>query len=365
VRSIDVALGERSYQVHVGHGVLGELGARCGALGLGHQVAVIADETVAQHYMAPVVASLSDAGFAAHPVRFADGDASKTLATADDVLGQLMRAELDRTAWVLALGGGVVGDLAGFVAATFLRGISFVQVPTSVVAQVDASVGGKTAVNHRLGKNMVGAFHQPRMVLIDTDMLQTLPPREIIGGLGEIIKHAVIRDSELFTFLEEHLEPVVSLEASPDDLDWLIAANVRIKAAVVAEDERETGVRAILNYGHTVGHAIEAASDYTMYRHGECVILGMVAAGEIAAQRGLWSVSQRDRQDALLSRLAIPRGLDQLDTDLILARTRADKKRVGGQLRFVLPRHLGAVDLVDDVRDDEVLAAIRYVQQRY
>jgi len=325
-------------------------------------MAVISDEAVAGYYLEPVVASLKKAGFAPVEIVFSGGDPAKNLTTVEQVCGQLIEAEFDRNTWILALGGGVVGDLAGFVAATFLRGISFVQVPTTIVAQVDASVGGKTAVNHRLGKNLIGAFHQPRLVLIDTGVLRTLPHRELVAGLGEVVKHAVIRDSELFAFLEDNLEKVMALDLETEKIEWLIARNVQIKARIVEADERERGLRGILNYGHTVGHAIEAATRYKRYRHGEAIILGMIAAGEIAVRQGLWSAEERRRQDRLLARLGIPAGLQKIPTERILERTRTDKKRVGDQLRFALGRRIGLVEIVDGIPEEIVREAIEYVQ---
>ncbi|MSR81454.1 MAG: 3-dehydroquinate synthase [Candidatus Latescibacteria bacterium] len=364
MQTIALALEPHPYAIHVGHGVLSRLGELCRAAGLGRQVALITDHTVAGLHLAPAAASLREAGFEVTEVRFAGTDAAKNLRTAEKIFGQLIQAGLDRTAWVLALGGGVVGDLAGFVAATFLRGIPFVQVPTTIVSQVDASIGGKTGVNHALGKNMIGAFHQPRLVCIDTALLHTLPRRELVAGMAEVVKHALIRDPELFAFLERHIEQVVGLELDPDELDWLIAGNARIKAEVVAADEKEGELRAILNYGHTIGHAIESASQYG-YLHGEAVILGMVGAGELAVQRGMWDPVERERQDLLLVRLGIPSGLSRLNTDLIVERTRADKKRLEGRHRFVLPRRIGQVEIVDGVSDAQVRAAVEYVQTRH
>jgi len=361
--TIDLTLeGGRAYAIHVGHGNLADLGAHCRALGLGKRVAAVADAAVLDGCLRPAAASLARAGFEVVEVRYDGGEAGKTLASLEAVHGELIAAELDRGAWILAVGGGVVGDLAGFAAATYQRGIDFVQVPTTIVAQVDASVGGKTAVNHRLGKNMIGAFHQPRLVLIDTDSLRTLPRPERVGGMGEVVKHAVIGDAGMFAFLEEHLEAVVDLEIDADQLDWLIARNVEIKAEVVAGDEREQGLRAILNYGHTIGHAVEAATDYSAYSHGEAVVLGMLAAGHIAAGRGLWPEAERRRQDALLGRLGVPGGLSRVSGAAIAERTRADKKRRGGHLRFVLPRRLGEVTLVDEVDEAAVRDAVAWLQ---
>ena len=366
MRTVELGLGDgRSYPIHVGHGILPELGDRCAELGLGRRVAAIADAAVTQTCLRPAVESLVAAGYEVEEIPYGGGETGKNLESAELVLGRLIEAELDRGAWIAAIGGGVVGDLGGFVAATYLRGVDFVQVPTTIVAQVDASVGGKTAVNHRLGKNLIGAFHQPRLVLIDTATLHSLPRRERSGGMGEVVKHAVIRDPELFGFLEEHLEGIVDLQIDPAELDWLMARNVEIKAEVVAADEREGGIRAILNYGHTIGHAIEAATEYRQYRHGEAVALGMIAAGHIAADRGMWSESDRQRQDSLLERLDLPTGLRAVSTDTIVERTRADKKRRDGHLRFILGERIGAVSIVDDVREDAVRAAVEHLRNRY
>ncbi len=363
MRSIQVGLEGRGYQVHVGHGILERLGVQCRDLDLGRQVAVVTDRTVAPHYLERVQASLQAAGYRTFPAVIFGGDPAKNLQTAEQVFARLIEAGMDRQDWVLALGGGVVGDLAGFVAATFLRGIAWVQVPTTVVAQVDASIGGKTAVNHALGKNLIGAFHQPRLVCIDTEVLRTLPRPERVAGLAEVVKHALIRDEELFAFLEARLEEVVELQLEPDLLDWLIGRNVEIKARVVEADEREGGLRAILNYGHTIGHALEAATGYTRYRHGEGVILGMIGAGQIARQRGFWSEDEQRRQDALLERLGIPGGAREVPAEQILERARADKKRAAGQFRFVLLRGVGQAEVLE-VEEAQVRAAIDYLQQR-
>jgi len=240
-----------------------------------------------------------------------------------------------------------------------------VQVPTTVVAQVDASLGGKTAVNHRLGKNTIGAFHQPRLVFTDTSSLRSLPLRERVAGTAEMVKHGIIRDEELFVFLEQHLESFIDMSIEPERLDWLIARNVTLKAGVVSCDERESGLRGILNYGHTIGHAIEAATDYRQYNHGEAVILGMAAAGEIACHLGLWPEHERHRQDALLERLGVPAGIGRVDAALIVERTRADKKRIDGKTRMVLCRHLGQAELVEDIDDATIRIGVNHIQGKY
>jgi len=332
---------------------------------LGRQVALVSDETVAAHYLQPAAESLRAAGFQVLEVVYAGGEEAKNLEGAEPVFARMIGAEFDRGAWIAALGGGVVGDMAGFVAATYLRGIPYVQVPTTIVAQVDSSIGGKTGVNHALGKNLIGAFHQPRLVLVDTDALRSLPGREVVAGMAEVVKHALIRDVELFAFLEDRLEEIVTMELDVETLDWLIARNVGIKAAVVSADEKEGGLRAILNYGHTIGHAIEAATDYGRYKHGEAVILGLIGAGEIARREGLWIEEERRRQDALLERLGVPGGLAEVGVERILERTKADKKRVNGRSRLVLGKRVGEVEIMEGVEDETVRSGIEYVQQRY
>ena len=355
----------RHYDVVVGHDILQSLGERCRNLGLGDRCALITDAALTDNLATVAAVSLRDAGFEVLTVPYAAGEGGKNLASVETLVGAMLEAGFDRGAWVVALGGGVVGDLGGFVAASFLRGVDVVQVPTTVLAQVDASIGGKTAVNHPLGKNLIGAFHPPRLVLTDTAALQSLPPAEVASGLAEIVKHGIIRDAELFGFLEERVEDVVDAKLTAHELVWLIARNARIKADVVSADEREGGLRAILNYGHTVGHAIEAATSYKRYRHGEAVLLGMIAAGELAARRGLWeSSADRERHDGLIERLGIPAGVGDVDAATITERTKADKKRVGGRHRFVLARRIGAVDIVDGIDDDQVRATIDALQAR-
>ena len=362
---IDLALTEATYPIFVGHDILGELGGHCRDLSLGRQMALITDESVAEHYLQPVAESLRSAGFQVLEVVYAGGEESKNLLEVEGIFAQMIKAEFDRGTWIAALGGGEVGDMAGFVAATYLRGVPYVQVPTTIVAQVDSSIGGKTGVNHALGKNLIGAFHQPHLVFIDTSALRSLPRRELVSGMAEVVKHALIRDEELFAFLEDRLEEVVAMELDPETLDWLIARNVGIKAEVVTADEKEGGVRAILNYGHTIGHAIESATEYGRYKHGEAVILGLIGAGEIARREELWPEQERRRQDALLERLGVPGGLASVATERILARTKTDKKRVNGKSRLILGRRIGEVEIVEGVGDETVRSGIEYVQQRY
>jgi len=314
---------------------------------------------VAAHHQAPVLASLAEAGLQAQAALVPPGEAAKTLAQAERLWNAMLRFGLDRGSVVVALGGGVVTDLAGFVAATYMRGIAWVAVPTSLLGQVDASVGGKTAVDHPECKNLIGAFHQPAAVLADVGALATLPEEELRTGLAEVVKHAMIRDAGLFGILESHTDALLMYD--PVRLEEVIARSVRIKAEVVMADERESGLRRILNYGHTIGHAIESASlaAGAAMTHGRAVALGMVAEARLAERRGLVDAKVAERQRRLLARFGLPVALADLpDPDRLLAILRHDKKAAAGRLRFVLPTAVGAVTEADDVTDDEVREAI-------
>ena len=363
MKTVRVELSEdRAYDVVVGDDLLTQSGSLCRALDLQDRCALIYDAALSETALPRVVESLQAAGFKPVPIAYDGGEAGKKLASVEAMIGSMIEAGLDRGTWVAALGGGVVGDMGGFIAASYLRGVQVVQMPTTFVSQVDASLGGKTGVNHALGKNLIGAFHQPRLVISDPGTLRHLPEAERIAGLAEVVKHAVIRDEELFDFLEDKIEAIVSMQIGDEDLDWLIARNASIKAAVVKADEREGGLRAILNYGHTIGHAIEAATDYRTYRHGEAVMLGMIGAGRIATQMATWAESDEARQQALLVRLGIPAGVQAVDAEEILERTRADKKWRDGKLRFILPRRIGDAYVADDIEQDAVRAGIAHIQ---
>jgi 3-dehydroquinate synthase len=363
METVRVELGERSYDIVIGNGVLPDLGSLYNERALGRAAAIVTNPTVAALYLEEAKKSLERAGVSVTVITVPDGEAYKTIETAGQIYGDLISAGLDRRSCIVTLGGGVVGDMAGFVAATYLRGIDFIQVPTTLEAQVDASVGGKTAVDHALGKNMIGAFHQPRLVLMDTETLKTLPEREVRAGMAEVIKHGLIRDVGLVAFLEEHLEAAATMRLSAEKLAWLVAQQCRIKSAVVSEDETEKGVREILNYGHTVGHALEVVTHYTRFKHGEAVVLGMLAAGRIAVEKGMWSVSEFERQNALLARLGIPGGAEDLPLEEILSGMGRDKKVRDGLIRFVLPESIGHVSARDDVTREEMGQGIRFMQR--
>jgi 3-dehydroquinate synthase len=340
MQTVNVNLGERSYPIHVGDGTLSTVGDLLRQAGVEGKVAVITNPTVAQLYLDPVHDSLSRAGFDVTPALIPDGEQHKDLNSASTLYDRLIGERFERKSCVLALGGGVVGDLAGFVAATFLRGVSYVQLPTTLLAQIDSSVGGKTAVNHRLGKNLIGAFYQPRLVLIDVAVLQSLPRRELIAGLAEIIKYGIIADPALFKILEEKIHKLIGLDQSL--LAQVIATSCAIKAKVVETDEREDDYRAVLNFGHTIGHALEAATGYRKYLHGEAVGIGMVQAATISVQEGFCDQRSAERIRKLIKRaelpLEIPREVSMQD---LIQGMEVDKKAAGGKIKFVMCSGIG------------------------
>lgn len=363
METIRVEFGDRSYDIRIEGGSLPGLGTFvAGCAGRPpRKVCVATTETVAGLYLDIAMKSLSEAGFEVSDIVVPDGEEYKTLDTFKGIVTRLIERRFERTSVLVPLGGGVIGDTAGFAAAALLRGLPFVQVPTTIVAQVDSSIGGKVAVNHPLGKNLVGHFYQPRGVFIDTRVLSTLEAREVVSGMAETAKHAIIRDAAFFAFLEEHVERIMSFEAPDDVMERFIAWNCRIKADVVSADEREGGVRAVLNYGHTVGHAVETVTGYTRFRHGEAVMLGMIAAGRIAVVKGILPPEDFDRQNRLLDRIGVRRDFDGITTaDLLDAMTR-DKKVTDGRIRFILPRTVGSVEIRDDVTQDEMEDGIRFM----
>jgi 3-dehydroquinate synthase len=357
-RTVRVELGPRSYDVRVASGLVDALGGAVASLGSVSSAVVISDTNVAPLYAERAVNSLTKENVPAHLLTFPAGEPHKTLQTygglLDGVLG--LQPPIDRDCVIVALGGGVVGDVAGFVAATALRGLRVVQCPTSLLAGVDSSVGGKTGVDHPTGKNLIGAFHQPSAVLVDATTLRSLPAAELGNGLAECVKHGVIRDPELLDFLESKADAILSV--GEEETVELIARNVAIKATVVAADEREAGVRAHLNFGHTVGHAIEVLVGYDRMPHGKAVALGMVAANRMAIRRGLLRAEDAQRIRALLERLGLPVQQGGLDAEKVREVMQHDKKTRGGRLRMVLPTGLGSVEVFDDVTTEEVRDAV-------
>ena len=360
--NVSLALGSKSYDVHVSNGSLESIGYLCSSVRLEGKAAVITDSNVGPLYAERVRRSLEDSGYTASVHVFTAGEAHKNLTTVEGIVNEMVQAGHDRTSFVVALGGGVVGDMAGFIASIYYRGIPFVQIPTSVMAQVDSSVGGKTAVDIAAGKNLIGAFHQPRLVLIDPTTLTTLSPRLVREGMAEMVKHAAIRKPAMLHTLRELADEIdlgftlATIERLPD----IIASNIAIKARIVEEDEKETlGIRAFLNLGHTIGHGIEAALPYGELLHGEAVSLGLRAALFLSRRHaGLSAGEERDVLEVLRALelpLTLPSGVDM---DRALALTASDKKFQNGSIRFVLLSQLGAPLLSKDITKQDLADAL-------
>jgi 3-dehydroquinate synthase len=349
---VPLAIPGRDCRVLAGPGLLAQTGTLCADAGLRGTCAVITDENVGRLHGDAVIKALQGAGFSPHLLAVPAGENSKSMTAAENLVDRLLDAGLDRGSFVIALGGGVVGDLAGFVAAIYLRGIPCVQIPTTIVAQVDSSVGGKTGVNARAGKNLIGAFHQPRLVLADTITLETLPDREYREGFAEVIKHAVIRDAAML----DELDPA----APRASLAPLIARNIAIKAAIVSADETErTGQRALLNFGHTVGHAVENVAGYGRLLHGEAISLGLCAALEISQRKYGLPDADAGRVREKLQAYGLPLTMpSDLDTEALLAAMRHDKKFSEGRIRYVVTPKLGEAFVADDVTEADIRTAI-------
>jgi len=343
MRTVSVPLAGRSYSIFIEAGLLPSLGAECSKLGLGRRCAVISDSRVVPKYGKATLASLRDGGFEPSLLRIPAGETAKRLRIAERCYDKLAAHRFERNSFIVALGGGVVGDLAGFVAATYLRGIDFVQVPTTLLAQVDSSVGGKVGVNLPAGKNLVGAFHQPRLVLCDIDTLKTLPARELRAGLAEVIKYGIIYDAQLFTRLEQDLPRLLKLDR--ECLVEVVARCCEIKAEVVSQDERESGLRSILNFGHTIGHALEAISGYGKYLHGEAIAIGQVAAARLSHRQLGLQPTDVSRIEAAFVAAGLPTRVHLTKSQMarLFEAMRVDKKVSGGEIKFVLAKRIGEV----------------------
>ncbi|MGH9754367.1 MAG: 3-dehydroquinate synthase [Blastocatellia bacterium] len=357
--SVHVSLDERSYDITIADGALSQTGeiARVALGDKSRRLAIISNPKVHALYGKTVERSLKQAGFATLTHLIGDGERAKSLRTAERAWGFLIANRFERSDGVIALGGGVVGDLAGFVAATFLRGVNYVQIPTTLLAQIDSSVGGKTAVNHALGKNLIGAFHQPRAVVIDPGVLRGLPMRELRAGLYEAVKYGVIRDSELFSLIDENLAGINALD--PALLARVIARSCEIKAEVVAADERESGLRRILNFGHTVGHALEAVTAYRRLKHGEAVGYGMKCASTIAERIGIIPPAEAEAIRLGVDKLGSLPHIDDLKTRDVIAAMSRDKKVAQGKLPLILPTKIGDVIVRDDIAPTVIRASVR------
>ncbi len=354
--SIPVELGNRSYSIVIGNGILTELPRIIEATQTRGVIAIVTDANVGPLHGARVEALARESGRKVVTCTMPAGESNKRLARIEELIGGFLEAGLDRGSLVIALGGGVVGDVAGFAAATFMRGVPYVQIPTTIVAQVDSSVGGKTGVNHPLGKNIIGAFHQPSAVLIDMEFLQSLPSRELRAGLAEVIKHGVIADETLFAHMETHAARILAKDL--DALVFPVRRSCEIKGAIVAEDETEQGVRANLNYGHTFGHGIEAVTHYERFLHGEAIALGMIAAGALARELGLVDAAFEARQRACIAAYGLPVAWPEIPVDGTLDAMRRDKKARAGTMKFVVADRIGHVVHRTDVTEAQARRAL-------
>jgi 3-dehydroquinate synthase len=367
VATVNVPLGNRSYEIKIAPGLLASLGDACARQKLGARCAIISDRNVAPKFAKTAQQNLKRAGFDSVLITVPAGETAKSLRSVQSCYDQLAAHRLERKSFVVALGGGVVGDLAGFVAATYLRGIAFVQVPTTLLAQVDSSVGGKVGVNLSAGKNLVGAFYQPKLVLCDLDSLRTLPEREFRAGLAEVIKYGIIYDETLFARLESDLEKFLTRDSKT--LAQVIARCCEIKAEVVSQDETESGLRAILNFGHTIGHAIENISGYGKYLHGEAISIGQVAAAKLSSKLSGLPETEAQRIEILFQRAGLPTKikLNAARREKLFDAMKLDKKVSSGEIKFVLAKKIGEVEfgckvperLIDAVMENSSLVAGR------
>ncbi len=361
ITEVPVALGNRSYSIFIGNGLLSDTGNQLKKMGLGRTLGIVTNPTVGPLYLDPLLEGLNKEGFRTEVFLIPDGESYKTLETIKDIYQRMLSAHFDRSSTLIALGGGVIGDMTGFAAATYMRGIPFLQVPTSLEAQVDASVGGKVAVDLPEGKNLVGAFYQPQGVFIDLEVLKSLPVRELSSGLSEVIKYGIIWDQEFFSYLEENIDKVFQYDM--DILRHIVKRSCEIKAEVVSQDETEQGIRAILNFGHTVGHAIETLTGYQAVRHGEGVGMGMIAACLMADQMGLGSGKITSQVQNLVQRAKLPTTLPELDVDKILETMLYDKKAKEGKITMVLPEKIGKTIIMEVEDLNPVKNAIRQMMR--
>lgn len=364
MQKIRVELGDRSYNIVIDNNFLKEIGKTLVRFEFSNKLALISNPTVYNLYGDVVSRSLKDSGFDLTEIIIPDGEEYKSFSWAQNIYGEMLKARLDRRSAMIALGGGVIGDIAGFAASTYMRGIDYIQVPTTLLAQVDSSVGGKTGVNHPLGKNMIGTFWQPSIVWIDIDTLKTLPRRELLSGLSEVIKYGVIRDEGLFDFLEANQNLILDLDENA--LTYIIKRSCEIKSEVVSKDERESGLRAILNYGHTIGHAIETVTEYKGYLHGEAVAIGMYVEARLSQMLGFIDGKQVNRIKALIDSYNLPSEMPEgIDLNSLLSTMQIDKKTVSGELSFILPEKIGTVKIQKGVLLEEVKKALKTVRSNF
>ena len=356
MKIVKVRLGQNSYSIDIGAGILNQTGQMLKELGLNEKAVIITNPVVQKLYGELVDQSLVAAGYKTTVLEVPDGEKYKSLESAGKLYQQLAEFGAERATPVLALGGGVIGDLAGFVAATYMRGVPFIQLPTTLLAQVDSSIGGKTAVNHGQLKNEIGAFYQPRVTISDIATLKTLSPAELISGLAEVIKHAVIKDEQFFIYLEQNLDRIKALDDNV--LETIVMKCAQIKAEIVENDEKDMASRNILNFGHTVGHAVEAVSNFQI-AHGQAVAVGMVAAAKIAAELDLMDSVNVTGLERILQKAGLMTRLPKMEISRVIQTMRYDKKVRNDKIRFVLPRSIGQVFITDDVSSTVVEKVLR------
>ena len=353
MQRLSIDLGERSYEILIGSGLRKRTGEFLKPVLKPSRVVIITHPSINSLYGEVVSNSFISQGWETDTIEVPEGESSKNLGQAERLFDQLLELNCDRKSLLVALGGGVIGDLVGFVAATYQRGVPFIQIPTTLLSQVDSSVGGKTAVNHPKGKNMIGAFYQPRLVVIDLETLRTLPQKEYRAGLAEIVKYGVIADAKLFEFLETNYKKVLNLDF--ECLSHIIETSCAIKANVVEKDERESHYRMILNFGHTFGHAIESLTHYSQFIHGEAVSIGMVRAAEISHSMGKCSAEIPRRLEVLLKNLGLPVDMPSLDAASVVDSLYHDKKTMDRKIKFILVNEIGSIEIADQVSEAEIL----------
>jgi len=350
METVRVELGDRSYDILIGSNILNVVGDSIKSFSLNPKIAIVSNPTVYPLYGKAVSDSLKKVGFDVLTVTIPDGEEYKDLLWLEHIYNILLKAKLDRSSLLVALGGGVIGDITGFAASTYMRGISYIQVPTTLLAQVDSSVGGKTGVNHKLGKNMIGTFWQPRLVWIDVKTLKTLPKKEFLAGIAEVIKYGVIWDEELFNFLESERSKILSLDNG--SMMHIIKRSCEIKAEVVSKDERESGLRSVLNFGHTIGHAIETVTEYRQFLHGEAIAIGMCLEARLSSMFAFIDNDKVLRIKNLIDSYSLPSEMPTgIDIGHILSSMELDKKAVAGELRFILPEKIGKVRIHKGISD--------------
>ena len=358
METVKVELGENSYKILIGENIFAEVGKFISESDYTKKILLVTDTNVFP-YFATNLTKFIDAEIGIFKIDA--GETSKTLQNAEKIYTAAIELGLDRKSLIIALGGGVVGDLAGFAAATYLRGVPFIQIPTTLLAQVDSSVGGKTAVNHALGKNLIGAFYQPKAVFIDLETLKTLPEREIKSGLGEVVKYGIISDENFFAYLEENAEKILNRDA--EVFSKIVKCSCEIKAEVVGKDEKESNLRRILNFGHTIAHVVEEETGYKKYRHGEAVSIGMLAAAYISEELGKISSTEVNRLKNLLERLNLEIYCEGCDIDKMYAAAFRDKKVLSGKINWVLMKKIGAVEITSDVPENIVKNALKKISR--